>query len=153
MCFRICRRYIGNWRHDNQILVILFTVIPFYFLVAFLFSHISSYSWLSFLPAYCLLSKNMACLDCNISSEKRLITQAMERIADKQSNKKECNSRTYEIKTMLLVTFCLCWELLQQILCCFILHSDRLSLWILYSLPLSAVGYTKDCIFIHYYRV
>lgn len=54
---------------------------------------------------------------------------------------------------MLLVTFCLCWGLLQQILCRFILHSDLLSPWLLNSLPLSAIGRTQDGILIYYYHV
>lgn len=58
--------------------VLIFIFSCFLFLLAFSF------------PAYCHISKNMACLDFNISSEKRLVTQAMERrYAEKQSSKKK----------------------------------------------------------------
>lgn len=83
---------------------------------------------------YCYISKSMACLDCNISSEKRLITPAVERrCTDEQNNKKEGNSSAYEFKTMLLLIFAsidilLLLIKLEQILCSFILQSDLLSL-------------------------
>lgn len=64
---------------DKGALVLLFTVILPYFLFLVLFSHISFFL-LALSSAYCYVSKNMACLNYNISSEKRLIIGSGEKV-------------------------------------------------------------------------
>lgn len=81
ICFRICEMCVGDWSHDNETLVFLNSLSvlltfcsPFYFLIF-------PFSLVLLLPL--TITKKVACLDCHVSSEKRLITQAGEgRYAD-----------------------------------------------------------------------
>lgn len=92
----------------------------FYFVIFFLSLGLSS-------PTYCYISKNMACLGCNISSEKRLIRQEERRYADGQSNKKKVIQVHMKLK-LCLCSFSASVDILplliklQQILCSFILE-------------------------------
>lgn len=74
VCFRICEGVQMTGGMPKKLWFFYSpSVIPPYFLFSVLFS----FSCPS--PAYCYISKNMACFHCNISSEKRLTIQAVER--------------------------------------------------------------------------